>query len=344
MAEGWALEHRHNLGGRHHPIRRRDLIAMVGAAAAWPLAAQAQQPAVPVIGFISTASAKAIASNVAAFLQGLKDFGFVEGQNLAIEYRWAEDHYDRLPALAAELVRRRVAVIVASTSVATRAIKAATATIPIVFTTAEDPVAAGLVASLNRPGGNLTGVTFIGATLRAKNLELLHELVPALAMVGVLVNPNNPNTKPQLRDLQAAASKLGKTIHVLNAGTEGDIDTAFAALVQQQIGALIVGTDPVFTGRRDQLVALAARHQVRTVYFSRDFAEAGGLMSYGASLVNAFRLAGTYTGRILKGEKPADLPVQQATKIELVVNLKTAKALGIAIPPSLLARADEVIE
>jgi len=317
---------------------------MVGAAAAWPLAAQAQQPAVPVIGFISTASAKAIASNVAAFLQGVKDFGFVEGQNLAIEYRWAEDHYDRLPALAAELVRRRVAVIVASTSVATRAIKAATATIPIVFTTAEDPVAAGLVASLNQPGGNLTGVTFIGATLRAKNLELLHELVPALAMVGVLVNPNNPNTKPQLRDLQAAASKLGKTIHVLNAGTEGDIDTAFAALVQQQIGALIVGTDPVFTGRRDQLVALAARHQVRTVYFSRDFAEVGGLMSYGANLADAFRLAGTYTGRILKGEKPADLPVQQATKIELIVNLKTAKTLGIAIPPSLLARADEVIE
>ena len=328
-------------------MRRREFITGIGAAITSSLGARAhaQQPAVPVIGFINSASPNAMAPYVATFLQGLKDFGYVEGQNLAIEYRWAEGQYDRLPALAAELVRRPVFVIVATGgTVSARAVKAATATIPIVFTTAEEPVAAGLVASLNRPGGNLTGVTFIGAMLRAKNLELLHELVPAAAVVGVLVNPNNPNTETQLRDLQEAASKLGKKIYVLNAGTEGDIDTAFATLVQQHVGALIVGTDPVFTGRRDQLVALAARHKVLTVYFSRDFVAAGGLMSYGASLADAYRLVGTYTGRILKGEKLVNLPVQQSTKIELVINLKTAKALGLTVPQALLARADEVIE
>jgi ABC-type uncharacterized transport system substrate-binding protein len=327
-------------------IGRREFIALAGGAATiWPLVARAQQSAVPVIGFINSASSKAFASYVAGFLEGLRDFGYVEGQNLAIEYRWAEGHYDRLPALAAELVRRPVSVIVATGgTVSALAAKAATTTIPIVFTTADNPVVAGLVTSLSRPGGNVTGVTFVGAELRPKNLELLHELVPAAAVVGVLVNPNTPSTERQLRDLHNAASNLGKKIYVVNAGTAGEIDAAFATLDQQHIGVLIVGTDPVFNARRDQLVALAMRHKILTVYFLREFTVAGGLMSYGGSLADAYRLAGTYTGRILKGEKPADLPVQQSTKIELVINLKTAKALGITIPRSLLARADEVIE
>jgi ABC-type uncharacterized transport system substrate-binding protein len=326
-------------------VKRRDFLTLFGGAAAWPMVARAQPPAMPTVGFLHGMSPASHAPYAAAFRQGLKDTGYADGQNLAIEYRWAEGQYARLPALAVDLVGRKVAVIAATGGTVTAlAAKAASTLIPIVFVTADDPVATGLVASLNRPGGNITGVSIISAALRAKNLELLHELVPTAAVFAILVNPDNPAIETQVRDAQLAASTIGRTIHILNARTEQDIDAAFASLVQKHTGALIVSTDPFFVARRDQLVALAARHAVPTVYFLREFVTGGGLMSYGTSLIEANRLSGIYAGRVLKGAKPAELPVQQSSKVELVINLKTAKALGLTFPITLLGRADEVIE
>jgi putative ABC transport system substrate-binding protein len=326
-------------------VRRREFIAgFAGAAAAWPLAARAQRTAMPVIGFLTARAPGEDEHLLAAFHHGLKEAGYVEGQNVMLEYRFAENQYHRLPTLAADLVRRQVSLIAATGTPTALAAKAATTTIPIVFSTADDPVATGIVPSLNRPAGNMTGMSFISAGLRAKNLELLHELVPRAFLFGLLVNPNNPNTAIQATDVQAAAGTLGKKIHLMNASTEREIDTTFASLAEQHIGALIVGTDPFFLSRCDQLVALAARHAVPTAYWLRQFVTAGGLMSYGTSLTDAHRQVGIYIGRILKGAKPADLPVVQPTKYELIINLKTAQALGLDIPPTLLARADEVIE
>jgi len=327
-------------------IRRRKFLAtLLGGAAAWPLAARAQQPAMPVIGLLSGRSPDDSSHLVAVFRQGLKQAGFIEGQNVLIEYRWAEGHYDRLLALATDLVRREVTVIVTfGGAPAAQAAKAATATIPIVFVTGGDPVQLGLVASLNRPGGNLTGVSALTNTLAAKQLELLHELVPTATLVAFLVNPNNPLTEPNTEDLRAAARSVGQQILLLNAGTDSDIGKAFTTLVQQYAGALIVQSDPLFNSRPEQLATLAARHAVPTIYQFREFAAAGGLMSYGSSLPDGYLQVGTLAGKILKGAKPADVPVQQAVKIELVLNLKTAKMLGITFPITLLGRADEVIE
>ena len=329
-------------------MRRRQFITMLGGAAAsslsWPLAARAQQPAMPVIGFLSSRS-PADEQFVAAFGQGLNEAGFVERRNVTIEYRWAENQLDRLPALAAELARRQVAVILAvGGSAPALAAKAATSTIPVVFIIGGDPVKLGLVASLNRPGGNVTGVTILSGALTAKRLELLRELVPGSGVVACLVNPSSPEIETQLTDIRAASRTFGQEIPVLNASNERDIDAAFATLVRQQIGGLLVANDGFFVGRREQLVALAARHAIPAMYFLREFASAGGLMSYGNSLADAYRQVGTYAGRILKGAKPADLPVEQAVKIELVINLKTAKALGLDVPTALLLRANEVIE
>ncbi len=329
---------------RNHIGRREFITLLCGAAATWPIAARAQQSAMPVIGFLSSQSPE-YADRARAFYQGLSETGYVEGRNVAIEYRWAEDHYERLPALAAELVRRPVTVLFTTGgSPPALAAKAATTSIPIVFTANFDPVELGLVASLNRPGGNVTGVTQLGTEVAPKRLELLHELVPTATIIAVLVNPTNPNFESALRPLQATARTLGVQLQVLQAGTERDLETAFETLVQLRAGGLVIGTDAFFNSHDEQLAALALRHAVPTIYQYREFAAAGGLMSYGGSLTDAFRIVGTYTGRILKGEKPADLPVQQATRVELIINMKTAKALGITVPITLLGRADEVIE
>jgi putative ABC transport system substrate-binding protein len=327
-------------------IRRREFITLLGGAAAWPLLARAQQPAMPVIGYLGSESPDAFAGRLRAFRQGLSETGHVEGNNVAIEYRWAENQYDRFPALMADLVRREVTVIVAVTGTPPAlAAKAATATIPIVFATAGDPVSLGLVASLNRPGGNLTGVATLTVELGPKQLEVLGELVPTATIIALLVNPTNPTNAERLsRDLQAAARTLGLQLHVLHASTERDFDAVFASLPRLRAGALVIGSDPFFNSRSQKLVALALHHAMPTMYPFREYAMAGGLISYGNSFADAHRQVGVYTGSILKGAKPADLPVQQATKVELIVNLKTAKALGLTVPPTLLARADEVIE
>jgi putative ABC transport system substrate-binding protein len=328
-------------------MRRRDFIALLGGAAtAWPAAVRAQQPAMPVVGYLHVGVAEASASHVAALRKGLGETGYVEGRNVAIEFRFAQSEFDRLPELAADLVRRRVAVIATpGSAAATRAAKTATATIPIVFSTGADPVRTGLVASLNRPGGNVTGVNNMSGELGAKQLGFLHELLPAAARFAVLVNPNNPLlAERSIHDVQAAASALGRQVEVLNASTNRDIDTAFASLVKIRADAILFGPDPLFTSRLMQLATLAVHHRVPAIYFDRAFAEAGGLLSYGANVTDQHRQLGIYIGRILKGEKPADMPILRATKFELVVNLHAAKLLDLTVPPTLLSRADEVIE
>jgi putative ABC transport system substrate-binding protein len=327
-------------------MRRRDFISLLGGAAiTWPLAARAQQPATPVIGFISSRSSNESASVVGAFREGLAKAGYVERQSVEIAFRWAEGQYDRLPTLAADLALRQVAVIFATGgNPPALAAKAATTTIPIVFLIGSDPVKFGLVASLNRPGSNRTGVILFTSLLTAKRLELLRELVPTASTIAFLVNPNNSNAEPDTRVAQTAARSLGQQLVVLSACTENDIDSAFATLVQRRANALLVNTDSFFLTRRNQLAALAARHGVATIHDLREYTAAGGLASYGTNLAHAYRQGGSYVGRILNGEKPGDLPVVQPTKFDLVINLKTAKALGIEVPPMLLARADEVIE
>jgi len=331
---------------QHDRLRRRDFITMLGgAAAAWPTAARAQQSARPVVGVLGATTAQGYAAQLAAFRQGLNEAGFVEGRNVAIEYRWAEDQYDRLPALAADLVRRQVAVIATiGGNPSSSAAKAATATIPVVFHGSVDPVEAGFVASLNRPGGNLTGVVTLNTELGQKRLELIHELVPTATTIGLLLNPTNAVAEIQSKDLQAAARTLGLQLRVLHASTERDFDEVFATLIRLRAGGLVIGSDGFFVSRSEQLAALTVRHALPAIFQYRAFVTAGGLMSYGGSVTDSYRLSGIYTGRILKGEKPADLPVQQATKVELMINLKTAKALGLTVPLPLLGRADEVIE
>jgi putative ABC transport system substrate-binding protein len=327
-------------------IRRKFITLLGGAAATWPLAARGQQPVMPVIGFLHSASAAAFADLVAAFRKGLMEAGYIEGENVAIEYRWGEGHNERLPALAAGLVRQRVNVIVTPVSTAaTLAAKAATATIPIVFVIGADPVKIGLVTSLNRPGGNATGISDVGVELGAKRLGLLKELLPAAARCAALVNPENPFiTAPFVTELQMAASAIGQQIEVVTASTNSDIDGAFATFMKNRADAFLISPEALFVTRRVQLVTLAARHALPALYHRREFTDAGGLMSYGSDLTDQFRQTGVYAGRILKGEKPSEMPVQLPTKFEFVLNLQTAKTLGLEIPPSLLARADEVIE
>jgi putative tryptophan/tyrosine transport system substrate-binding protein len=326
-------------------MRRREFIALLGGAAfAPPFAARAQQSAMPVIGYLNPGSPESDASRLTGLRRGLNETGYVEGRNFVIEYRWAGNQADRLPALVADLVQLRVAVIVAAGAVPALAAKAATTNIPIVFSVAADPVQLGLVASLNRPGGNLTGFNSFHGELGAKGLALLHELVPSVAAIGFLENPNNPIAQLTTRDVLAAGAAIGLKIQILQASTDREIDAAFVNLVQTRTGALLVGNDPFFNNRLEQIVALAARHAIPTMYWSREFTVAGGLIGYGTSLTEHFRQVGVYTGRIFKGEKPADLPVMQTTKIELIINLKTAKTLGLQIPDRLLALADEVIE
>jgi putative ABC transport system substrate-binding protein len=326
-------------------MRRREFITLLGGVAVtWPLCARAQQPAVPVVGFLHGASFGPYESMVVAFRHGLSETGYDEGRNVAIEFRWAEGHYDRLPELAADLVRRQVSVLAAFTADAAGAAKTATINIPIVFETGNDPVIAGFVASLNRPGGNLTGVTTMTVLLGAKRLELLHELVPKATVIGILVNPANANAGAITKDLQAATDALGLQTFVQSASSERELDTAYTTLVQQGVGAIVIGSDPFFNSRSNQLAALAVRHRLPAMYPLREYAVAGGLVSYGTSLTDAYRQIGVYTGRILKGEKPADLPVIQPSKFEFVINLKTAKALGLDVSLQLQQRADEVIE
>jgi putative ABC transport system substrate-binding protein len=325
-------------------MKRREFITLLGGAAAWPLAARAQQPAVPVVGFIRDGSAEANARNAAAFRKGLNETGYVEGQNVAIEYRWAEGQYDRLRVLATDLVDRRVTVMAATSTPAALAAKAVTSAIPIVFTTAADPVAVGLVDSLSRPSGNATGVNIYLSALGAKRLELLRELVPNAAVIGMLVNPDFPDAESQSKDMKEAARTLALQVHVVNANSEGDFNQAFATFIELKADALLISLDSFFLSRREQLVALAARHKIPAIYFVRDFVLAGGLMSYGADIADGYHQAGIYAGRILKGAKPGDLPVVQPTKFDLVINLKTAKALGLEVPWFLQQRADEVIE
>jgi putative ABC transport system substrate-binding protein len=326
-------------------IERRDFITLLGGAAAWPLAARAQQPPTPIVGFLSARSSADSAGLLIAFHKGLKEAGYVEGQNVVIDYRFAEGQYDRLPVLAADLVNRRVAAIAAiSGTPAALAAKAATTTIPIVFANGADPVASGLVPNLNRPSGNISGVTFLASETIPKRLEVLHELVPKAHIVGYLVNPINPITEGEIKDTAAAAHARGLQLLVHSASTKDAIDEGFATFVQRRISALIIGNDTFLSGRKEQIFTLAAQHAIPTIYYEREFAAAGGLLSYGTDFADSYRQAGLYVGRILNGAKPADLPVQQPTKFELVINLKTAMAMGLAVPPTLLARADEVIE
>jgi len=327
-------------------MRRREFIAILGgAAAAWPLATHAQQPSTPVIGFLNAASPQGSAQSLSAFLRGLSEAGYVDGHDVVIEYRWAEGRIDRLPAMLADLVHRQVAVIAATTTPAALAAKAATATIPIVFETAADPVKLGLVASLNRPGGNVTGVTQTNAETTPKRLELLHELLPTVRVMALLVNPTDPAlAEIEANEALAAAHTLGMELHVLNASTERDFEGVFAKLIELRAGGLVIGADTLFTSHIEQLAELMVHHAVPAAYQWREFAAAGGLLSYGADLADSYHVAGIYTGRILKGEKPGELPVQQSTKVELFINLKTAKALGINVPLTVLGRADEVIE
>jgi putative tryptophan/tyrosine transport system substrate-binding protein len=324
-------------------MRRREFITLLGSAAAWPLAARAQQAATPVVGFLHYASPDTFAHIAEAVRRGLKEAGYVEGQNVTIEYRWADGHYDRLPALAAELVHRQVTVITAGGSVSAQAAKAATAVIPIVFTSGADPVWSGLVASLSRPGANLTGVSLVAAELAVKRLEVIRELLPHARAVAMIVNPNYPGAESEMAEVEAAGRVIGLQVQKI-AGDVPALETAFATISQMRVDAVTVGTDGFFVTRREQIAALAARYAVPGIYPFPDFPAAGGLASYGASLADAYRQAGVYTGRVLKGAKPADLPITQPVKFELVVNLKTAKALGLSVPPTLLARADEVIE
>jgi putative ABC transport system substrate-binding protein len=327
-------------------MRRREFITLFGGAAVtWPSAARAQQPAPPVVGFLGSGSLQSDAFRLAAVQQGLTESGYVEGRNVAFEYRWAEDHYERLPALAAELVRRWIAVLISIGGVNSAvAAKSSTATIPVVFATGMDPIKLGLVTSLNRPGGNVTGVNFLTEALVAKQFEVLYETIPRTPLIGYLVNPTSANPEAETKSVLAAAESLGQKLVVVQAHTDGELEAAFVALARQRAGALTVLGDAFFLSRRDKLVELAARQAIPTIYNLREYAIAGGLMSYGTSITDAHRIAGLYAGRILKGEKPADLPVQQSTKVELVINLKAAKALGLTIPLPLLGRADEVIE
>ena len=326
-------------------MKRREFITLLGgAAAAWPLAARAQQPAMPVVGFLDAGSAAARTQQVAAFRKGLAEAGFQEGPNIALEFRWAESHYDRLPALAADLILHRVAAIVAGAVDAAHAAKAATSTVPIVFLMSGDPVTEGLVASLNQPGGNLTGVTSFSGVLSSKRLELLHELVPTAGFVAVLINLSNSNAKFRLKEIEDASLVLALQTHIVNASNQDDIDATVASLVQRGDGALLVIDDPLFLSQRIKLVTLAARYRIPTIYFTSEFVDAGGLISYATDYAEMYRQIGRYTGQILKGAKPADLPVVQPTRLELVINLKTAGELGLTVPPSILLRADKVIE